>query len=213
MVIGAQEWLTKAKEAFAGISKGHVPDVVLLLGVVAVALLVAFLAVLYLRENKKPRQVREMKTAAAVKPRKLIEKAAPQQESETPSSKKTVVRGGVNVAAMPDLELIRRFDDGDEVSCTVSAADVIEMPGGVVTIGRADAQHIRFEDESVSRMHLELGVDYRGYWIEDVGSSAGTLVNRRHCAVRERVYLNGGDIIQLGDVELEVVLGEDSAIE
>ena len=215
--MGAQEWLAKAQEELGGLCPWHLPDVVLVLGVVVVALLVAFLAVLYVRESKKPRwgeerQKEEGVKAAELKRRGKTEQVCPQLESDDVSRRKTVVGKGVRVADMPDLELIWRFDDGDEVGCTVSAADVVEMPGGVVTIGRAEAQHIRFEDESVSRMHLELGVDRRGYWIEDVGSSAGTLVNRRHCAVRERVWLNNGDVILLGDVELEVVLRDSSAI-
>ena len=204
--MGFQKWFSTVAEELGKGRLGGVPDVVLLLGVIAAVLLIVFLVVLYLRECEKKSLKREEEKPCEKK-QQQAGKVGKKRNSDMVSRDKTVVYSRMSVAGMPILELICCFNDGERVNCFVEAEEVLRMPEQVVKIGREEGQHIVVEDESVSPRHLELGVDRSGYWIEDVSYSGTTKVNGRCCAVRERVRLHSGDRILLGDVELEVVLG------
>jgi len=64
-----------------------------------------------------------------------------------------------------------------------------------VTLGRAEKADVRSSDLNVSREHARILVRGESFWIEDLDSTRGTLVNgervRRHC-------LQDGDVIELG---------------
>ena len=76
-----------------------------------------------------------------------------------------------------------------------------------VTIGRSGECEIRISDLNASRRHAELRKDGDGYWIVDLGSMNGTLVNGRRV---DRERLEDGDRITLGSTE--IVFGRKSAI-
>jgi hypothetical protein len=76
-----------------------------------------------------------------------------------------------------------------------------------VVLGRSRDCDIRVADLNASRRHAELRKDGDGYWIVDLGSMNGTLVNG-HPVERER--LEDGDRITLGSTE--IVFGRKSAI-
>ena len=63
-------------------------------------------------------------------------------------------------------------------------------------IGRSDGATIRLTNEGVSRRHARIIQDTDGYWLEDLGSRNGTLLNGQ--PVRRRRALCVGDRIQLG---------------
>jgi serine phosphatase RsbU (regulator of sigma subunit)/pSer/pThr/pTyr-binding forkhead associated (FHA) protein len=63
------------------------------------------------------------------------------------------------------------------------------------TIGRLADRHLRLENTHVSREHAVIQRDADGFFIQDMGSSSGTLVNGNRI---EHVRLNLGDRIQLG---------------
>lgn len=184
-------------------------DILLIAGIIVTSMLIALLVVFYIRESRKPQQMKMGEQA--IGSTLSVPKVPGELESQlmTPPTelgnnnpgggKTTIIGGRVGSVVLPDLVIVRWSPDGQTVSCSVSVDVVQQMPNGVVTIGRADNQAICINEPSVSRCHLELGVDVMGYWIEDVGSSFGTLVNNRHCARRERVRLNAGDRIQLGE--------------
>jgi hypothetical protein len=69
-----------------------------------------------------------------------------------------------------------------------------------VTIGRLQSCEIALDDPNVSRRHALLRKRPDGWWIVDLGSTNGTLVNE--ALVKER-RLGPGDRIRLGTTELE----------
>jgi pSer/pThr/pTyr-binding forkhead associated (FHA) protein len=75
----------------------------------------------------------------------------------------------------------------------------IELGGGPLRIGRARANDLVLDHESVSRHHAELRRDRGGVVIADLGSTNGTRVDGQ--AVREQV-LTPGATIHIGAVPL-----------
>jgi serine/threonine protein kinase len=77
----------------------------------------------------------------------------------------------------------------------------------VSTVGRTNGNDLVISGRSVSRRHARLWFD-NGYWyIEDVGSSNGTMVN--NVRIYQAVALNDGDVVNFGDevVVFHVVYG------
>jgi pSer/pThr/pTyr-binding forkhead associated (FHA) protein len=76
-----------------------------------------------------------------------------------------------------------------------------------VVLGRSRDCDIRIGDLNASRRHAELRKDDDGYWIVDLGSMNGTLVNGKPV---DRERLEDGDRITLGSTE--IVFGRKSAV-
>jgi len=66
-------------------------------------------------------------------------------------------------------------------------------------LGRSRECDVRIPDANVSRRHAELRHENDAWWIVDLGSTNGTLLNGKRAA-RER--LSGGDTITLGSTDL-----------
>ena len=77
----------------------------------------------------------------------------------------------------------------------------------VVEIGRALGNTIVIEADSVSRQHARLYPEGDGYWVEDLGSTNGTLVNAERIEGPRR--LAHGDLIKVGGVVLRFLCGDD----
>lgn len=73
------------------------------------------------------------------------------------------------------------------------------LEGDSLTIGRLDSCQIVLDDPNASRRHAELTRREDGWWIVDLGSTNGTLVNGS--LVKER-RLEPGDQLQIGSTEL-----------
>lgn len=74
-------------------------------------------------------------------------------------------------------------------------------------IGRDSTCAIALPHKSVSPCHAVIGYHPRdGFYIADVGSSYGTLVNRRRLIPRERRTLRDGDLLQFGELQVEFFL-------
>jgi two-component system NtrC family sensor kinase len=96
---------------------------------------------------------------------------------------------------------------GDKKGGTFPIAD------GVVLIGRGSSNTIALSDKQVSRKHASISLHGTEYFIEDLGSANGTLVNEHPV---QRQILKPGDEIKLGSTVLEVAssagaeeIGED----
>jgi hypothetical protein len=76
-----------------------------------------------------------------------------------------------------------------------------------VVIGRSRECDLRIADLNASRRHAELRSDDGEYWIVDLGSMNGTLLNGRRV---ERERLENGDRITLGSTD--IVFGRKSAV-
>ena len=75
---------------------------------------------------------------------------------------------------------------------------------GTTVIGRGEHCDISLEDESISAEHLEIGRRGPSLMAEDLDSRNGTLLNGEALAGRRR--LREGDVLQAGDVRIEVAL-------
>jgi FHA domain len=76
----------------------------------------------------------------------------------------------------------------------------VPLRDGRLTVGRAFGSDIRLEDIHVSRNHAALEVRDGAVWVEDLGSSGGTLVNsEKLTGPRE---LHRGDRLTLATVDL-----------
>ncbi len=70
------------------------------------------------------------------------------------------------------------------------------------SIGRDAGNDIALQDEAASARHAKLEADGGEWWIEDLGSTNGTLVNGARIEKRER--LRPGDEIAIGRVALRL---------
>jgi len=70
-------------------------------------------------------------------------------------------------------------------------------------IGRGRTADMVVAEATISRAHAAIGFDDTGFYVEDLGSTNGTLVNGARIA---REALKGGDQIQIGRLVLEVTL-------
>lgn len=82
-------------------------------------------------------------------------------------------------------------------------------PGGY-EVGRSAHCQVILDGAKVSRLHARIVVDAGGVSVEDLGSSNGVFVNGRRL-VRGRHAIVPGDRLLVGDVELELALGDAPA--
>ncbi|PWU18800.1 MAG: hypothetical protein C5B49_06650, partial [Bdellovibrio sp.] len=74
-----------------------------------------------------------------------------------------------------------------------------------LVIGRSKGQ-IRFaEDKGISSRHLRIGLDARGIWIQDLGSTNGTFFQDQRLEPARKYHLKPGDDIQLGEQSFYVI--------
>lgn len=80
-------------------------------------------------------------------------------------------------------------------------------------IGRDKSCAITVPGRFVSRCHAVIAyTQERGFYVADVGSSNGTLVNRRRLHQNQRGWLKDGDLIQFGDLQVEFFLSTPKPI-
>jgi hypothetical protein len=75
----------------------------------------------------------------------------------------------------------------------------------VTTLGAADANTLVLADPYVSGRHARLAWDGAEWWLEDLGSANGTLVNGQPCRPHRRCRVPFGARIGAGGVVLELV--------
>jgi hypothetical protein len=76
----------------------------------------------------------------------------------------------------------------------------------VTAIGRHPDSDVFLDDITVSRRHVAVERDERGYSLRDVGSLNGTYVNRKRV---DEARLRHGDEVQVGRYRLTFVLGTE----
>jgi pSer/pThr/pTyr-binding forkhead associated (FHA) protein len=72
----------------------------------------------------------------------------------------------------------------------------------VTRVGRSPANTVMIEDQFVSAEHALIILRGDQWWLEDLGSRNGTLLNGMQ--VDHAVVISAGDIIGIGSVELKV---------
>jgi pSer/pThr/pTyr-binding forkhead associated (FHA) protein len=70
------------------------------------------------------------------------------------------------------------------------------LSGFRIIVGRSKESHFFLEDEEVSRRHAQITCHDGRFFIEDLGSTNGTLLNGKVASKRERLL--NGDIIRFG---------------
>ena len=75
----------------------------------------------------------------------------------------------------------------------------IEITGGRLTIGRSLDCDIILRDDQVSSRHAQLILNDRAYWLQDLGSTNGTLINENRI-IQQR--LNSGDEFTIATYKL-----------
>lgn len=78
----------------------------------------------------------------------------------------------------------------------------LRLPATAV-IGRAEASDVTVGDPHVSARHAELRFERGQWWLRDLGSSNGTLLNGE--PVRTVVAVHHGDVLQCGRVRFRFV--------
>jgi pSer/pThr/pTyr-binding forkhead associated (FHA) protein len=86
--------------------------------------------------------------------------------------------------------------------------DSIELTRlGSYTIGRVRDCEIRIRDRGISRQHCRIDFDGDHYWLVDLKSQNGTVLNGRRI---NRSLLYNGDVFTVGHVKLEFSRPEES---
>jgi hypothetical protein len=80
--------------------------------------------------------------------------------------------------------------------------DSIELPIGEIVVGRAGSCGLQLDDPSVSRRHLRIVRRSAGLFVEDLGSSNGTLLNG--IVVDIPLAIHDGDTLRVGNRMLVV---------
>ena len=86
-----------------------------------------------------------------------------------------------------------------EVVTLTIAGKIHEVTTPNIVLGRSRSTDIRVDDLNVSRRHAELRQEGATYWLVDLDSMNGTVVNGKRV---ERERLRDGDLIVLGSTEI-----------
>ncbi|MEW5987725.1 MAG: FHA domain-containing protein [Chloroflexota bacterium] len=104
--------------------------------------------------------------------------------------------GWLRVVAGPDGSSKQAADGGNEAQPAVYPL----LP--VTSIGRAPSNTIVLDDSYASSEHALISLRGRQWWLEDLGSRNGTLLNG--LPLKEAVVISVGDIVTVGNTHLKV---------
>ena len=139
-----------------------------------------FLAVLYIFVARAVRAVmielRPAGTATATRGQSAPSKSTPRRTKKAP--KRAVIVEGASTSG-------KNFELGKEL-----------------TIGRADKCHVILDDTYVSQVHARVFPRGEAFFIEDLGSTNGTYLNRKR--VGGATELQRGDRVKIGKTVLEM---------
>ena len=78
----------------------------------------------------------------------------------------------------------------------------VDLEADLLTIGRQQGNDLVLDSDRVSRRHARVARDGSHYFVEDLGSFNGTLVNDRKLEPNQRQKLRHKDILQLSDCRI-----------
>lgn len=146
----------------------------------------AFLALLYFFVFRAIRSV-----ALDVSGRR---KSATTQVATEPRGSKTAKPAKGGKPGKPPTQLLVRGEDGKKLG-----SYNLKEP---LQIGRAEACHVRLDDRYSSQFHARLYPKDGTWFLEDLGSTNGTYLNRQR--VQGTHELHAGDQIRIGRTTLEL---------
>lgn len=105
---------------------------------------------------------------------------------------------GIQVATrkIPPIRIEVRTRERAPVSRVFTQAEIL--------LGRDPACDIRLEDGAVSARHAKLSYHHSQWWIEDMDSTNGTVLNRQKLTTA--TVITNGDEIKCGKVQLRITL-------
>lgn len=125
----------------------------------------------------------------------------PVQVAHAPAPTRAAARAAAQVGTLTGPHLLS-FDNGQ--SFTVAGAGLIgRRPQATPQAPDAQLLEIVDEDRSVSKTHLQFGIDEQGFWVSDLGSTNGTAVLTPHgepldVVIGMRVYVPGDGSVRVG---------------
>ncbi len=106
----------------------------------------------------------------------------------------TMVHGETGHTASPNAQLVVIQGRAQQAS--------VELDTDTLTIGRQEENDLVLESDRVSRRHAKVLREDGGYFIEDLGSFNGTLVNNRKLTPCQKRKLRHKDVLQLSDCRI-----------
>jgi hypothetical protein len=111
---------------------------------------------------------------------------------------------GVPAQAEPGATMVYRPEEQPEAAPAQAVALTMdgtrhEIAGGRALLGRSKECDVRISDPNVSRRHAEVRQEGSTYWVVDLDSTNGVLVNGQR---QKRAKLDDGDRITLGSTDL-----------
>lgn len=124
------------------------------------------------------------------------------ENAEAPAEELPTVHEETPVAT--ELRLFGLLPDGISWERRIPFAQIAGEKG--VVLGRdTGIANVALEDASVSRAHVQFGLNEYGLTVSDMGSTNGTAVNDRPLSPYDNCYpLQNGDTLTLGCISLQV---------
>ena len=111
------------------------------------------------------------------------------------------------MASQNEIDRIRRWSPPAGASAIVRtgfyAGLEISIDRERIVIGRGRKADLALAEATISRAHAALGFDENGFFVEDLGSTNGTMVNGGRV---ERHRLKNNDEIQMGKLVIGVTV-------
>jgi len=106
-------------------------------------------------------------------------------------------------------QVSRKMEPVPQIIVTLGGNEVARyaFPGEQVSIGRAEGNGVRLDDKSISRKHAEIRRENDRYYLIDLESRNGTLVNGSRVA---RVEIRDRDKIKIGEYTLDFMAPDGS---
>ncbi len=86
---------------------------------------------------------------------------------------------------------------------------VYDLFQDLIVLGRTNTCDIELPQKSVSRRHAEITQENQEYFITDLKSGNGTLLNNQKLSPEEKHLLRSGDVIRIEDYEIRFYLEEE----
>ena len=136
------------------------------------------------------RAIRAMATEIRAPKTERVQSAKTRQVRTVRTGGKARGKGG----GKPPTTVVVRGEDGKRVAKHPLTS--------TLQIGRAEACHVRIEDRYASQFHARLYARDGAWFLEDLGSTNGTYLNRQR--VNGSAEIKSGDEIRIGRTTLEL---------
>lgn len=90
---------------------------------------------------------------------------------------------------------------------------VYRMDQERITIGRDHANYIALDGRTVSRKHMEILCEGNQFFVRDLKSNNGTILNGKPTVPNEKALLRNGDLLQVEDFDIQFLLPVGDQVE